>query len=141
MPTAEGISYMVSSVCDQNTGFDSANPDNVATLPISLDGQWITFTLSNGIIATLRTSGTEPKLKYYVEYCGKPGENRYSLICKRRIIKAEMSRHLDIHRIISFLLNLLYRSRDAVKALLKSIVGGIIAEFIQPEENNLILKQ
>ena len=139
---------MISSVCDQNTGFDSANPDNVATLPISLDGQWITFTLSNGIVATLRTSGTEPKLKYYVEYCGRPGENRYTLVCKQHITKAEMSRHLDIHRTISligyYLITLLLnprRSRDAVKALLKSIVSGIIDEFIQPEENNLVLKQ
>ena len=68
---------MIASVCDQNTGFDSANPDHVAALPVSLDGDWITFTLNNGIVVTLRTSGTEPKLKYYVEYCGKPGDNKY----------------------------------------------------------------
>ena len=33
----------------------------------------ITFWLENGIVITLRTSGTEPKLKYYTEYCAKPG--------------------------------------------------------------------
>lgn len=76
VPTAGGISYMIASVRDQNTGFDSANPDGVARLPVSRDGEWITFTLHNGIVVTLRTSGTEPKLKYYVEYCGKPGDNR-----------------------------------------------------------------
>ena len=76
VPTAGGISYMIASVRDQNTGFDSANPDGVATLPVSRDGEWITFTLHNGIVVTLRTSGTEPKLKYYVEYVGKPGDNR-----------------------------------------------------------------
>ena len=36
----------------------------------------LTFTLDNGVVGTLRTSGTEPKLKYYVEYCGDPAETR-----------------------------------------------------------------
>ena len=40
------------------------------------DGEWITLTLHNGIVVTLPTSGTEPKLKYYVEYVGKPGDKR-----------------------------------------------------------------
>lgn len=34
----------------------------------------ITFTFEEGIVATLRTSGTEPKIKYYTEICGKPGK-------------------------------------------------------------------
>ena len=51
-------------------------PDGVAALPVSRDGEWITLTLHNGIVVTLRTSGTEPKLKYYVEFVGKPGDNR-----------------------------------------------------------------
>lgn len=33
----------------------------------------ITFTLHNGLVATLRTSGTEPKIKCYAEYCAAPG--------------------------------------------------------------------
>lgn len=33
----------------------------------------ITFTLQNGLVATLRTSGTEPKIKCYAEYCAPPG--------------------------------------------------------------------
>jgi hypothetical protein len=31
----------------------------------------ITFWLDNGVVITLRTSGTEPKIKYYTEYCAK----------------------------------------------------------------------
>lgn len=38
----------------------------------------ITFTFSNGGVATVRTSGTEPKIKYYIELCAPPG-NRYGL--------------------------------------------------------------
>ncbi len=35
----------------------------------------ITFTFANGCVATLRTSGTEPKIKYYVElHGGDPAE-------------------------------------------------------------------
>ena len=36
--------------------------------------QLITFTLNNGAIFTLRTSGTEPKIKYYVEVHSKAEE-------------------------------------------------------------------
>jgi len=32
----------------------------------------ITFWLENGVVITLRTSGTEPKLKYYTEFCASP---------------------------------------------------------------------
>ena len=33
----------------------------------------ITYTFVNGCVLTLRTSGTEPKIKYYSEMQGKPG--------------------------------------------------------------------
>lgn len=39
-------------------------------LPISSSTHMITFTFENGTVATLRGSGTEPKLKYYVELGG-----------------------------------------------------------------------
>lgn len=38
----------------------------------------ITFTLENGVVATLRTSGTEPKIKYYTEFCAAPGKSEVS---------------------------------------------------------------
>lgn len=56
------------------TGYDNTKPDNKATLPISKSSQMITFTFKNGLVTTLRTSGTEPKIKYYNELCGEPGE-------------------------------------------------------------------
>lgn len=43
-------------------------------LPVSRSSQMITFTLQNGVVATLRTSGTEPKIKYYTEFCAAPGK-------------------------------------------------------------------
>lgn len=40
---------------------------------MSKSSQMITFTFQNGCVATLRTSGTEPKIKYYAEMCALPG--------------------------------------------------------------------
>lgn len=42
-------------------------------LPVSRNSQMLTFTFQNGCVATLRTSGTEPKIKYYAEMCALPG--------------------------------------------------------------------
>ncbi|KAJ8960674.1 hypothetical protein NQ314_006043 [Rhamnusium bicolor] len=53
--------------------FDGENtPDNRAVLPVSSNSEMITFHFSNGLVCTLRTSGTEPKIKYYTEFCASP---------------------------------------------------------------------
>jgi len=56
---------------DLTTGFYSS--DRIGVLPTSKSSHMITFWLENGMVITLRTSGTEPKIKYYTEYCAKPG--------------------------------------------------------------------
>lgn len=66
---------MIRSVRDLTTGIDTAQPDNRAILPVSKSSQMITFSFENGVMLTLRTSGTEPKIKYYTEMCAKP-ENK-----------------------------------------------------------------
>jgi phosphomannomutase len=45
-------------------------PDQKTVLPASTSSQHLTFTFRNGCVANLRGSGTEPKLKYYVELHG-----------------------------------------------------------------------
>lgn len=74
--------FKVVSVRDLTTGYDSSTDDNKAVFPSDPGSQMITFTFSNGVIATLRTSGTEPKLKYYAEYCGSPEETDWNRIEK-----------------------------------------------------------
>lgn len=64
--------YVITSVRDLTTGYDNNQHDNKAILPVSTDTQMITFQFSNGLICTLRTSGTEPKIKYYTEFCADP---------------------------------------------------------------------
>ncbi|KAG7206609.1 hypothetical protein KM043_000291 [Ampulex compressa] len=69
-----GGKYEITGVRDLTTGYDSARPGNKAVLPVSKSSQMITFTFANGLVATLRTSGTEPKIKYYCELCASTEE-------------------------------------------------------------------
>ncbi|KAI5752952.1 hypothetical protein M8J77_022222 [Diaphorina citri] len=64
--------YSVTRVRDLTTGYDSGTADHKATLPTSKSSEMITFTFDNGLVATLRTSGTEPKIKYYTELVASP---------------------------------------------------------------------
>ncbi|XP_060939848.1 phosphoglucomutase-2 [Limanda limanda] len=67
--------FSISAVRDLTTGYDSNQPDKKAVLPTSSTSQMITFSFSNGGVATMRTSGTEPKIKYYTELCAAPGNS------------------------------------------------------------------
>ncbi|XP_063061690.1 glucose 1,6-bisphosphate synthase [Engraulis encrasicolus] len=67
--------HNIINIRDVTTGYDSSQPDQKCVLPVSKSSQMVTFTLQNGIVATLRTSGTEPKIKYYTEFCAPPGKS------------------------------------------------------------------
>lgn len=67
--------YSITHVRDVTTGYDSSHPDKRCVLPVTKSSQMVTFTLQNGVVATLRTSGTEPKIKYYTEFCASPGKS------------------------------------------------------------------
>ncbi|KAL7076495.1 hypothetical protein ACQ4LE_004356 [Meloidogyne hapla] len=71
--------YVVKYVRDLNTGFDSSQPNNKAILPLSTTSDMITFTLTSGSLVTLRASGTEPKIKYYIELQTEPGKTENDL--------------------------------------------------------------
>ncbi|KAI9592253.1 hypothetical protein BDF19DRAFT_484580 [Syncephalis fuscata] len=60
----------VAYIRDLTIGYDSSQPDGRPTLPVSSSAQMITFQLENGCSITLRTSGTEPKIKWYIEHYG-----------------------------------------------------------------------
>ncbi|KAK5904134.1 hypothetical protein CesoFtcFv8_005727 [Champsocephalus esox] len=72
----------VANVRDVTTGYDSSRADRTCVLPVTRSGHMITFTLQNGVVATLRTSGTEPKIKYYTEYCAAPGTSEAAALQK-----------------------------------------------------------
>jgi len=64
--------YSIAHVRDLTAGYDSETPDHKPLLPTSKSSQMITFKFENGCVATLRTSGTEPKIKYYAEHRPDP---------------------------------------------------------------------
>lgn len=69
-PTSVGP-FKVSGIRDlTDQGYDSSYPDKKPVLPTG-SSQMITFTFEEGV-ATIRTSGTEPKIKYYTEVRPKP---------------------------------------------------------------------
>lgn len=72
--SVKGDEYTIKYVRDLTTGVDTSQPDGKAVLPTSKSSQMITFTFDNGVVLTLRTSGTEPKIKYYAEMCAQPGD-------------------------------------------------------------------
>ncbi|XP_048244066.1 phosphoglucomutase-2-like isoform X2 [Haliotis rufescens] len=66
-------------------GYDNSQPDNVPILPTSKSSEMITFTFENGCVATLRTSGTEPKIKYYTEHKPDPTKGMDREAAKREL--------------------------------------------------------
>uniref|UniRef100_A0A8C9U6D4 Phosphoglucomutase 2-like 1 n=1 Tax=Scleropages formosus TaxID=113540 RepID=A0A8C9U6D4_SCLFO len=76
-PDSCGV-YRITHIRDVTTGYDSSQPDHKCVLPLTKNSQMVTFTFHSGIVATLRTSGTEPKIKYYTEFCALPGKRDVS---------------------------------------------------------------
>ncbi|MFH4975862.1 hypothetical protein AB6A40_002571 [Gnathostoma spinigerum] len=71
--------YPVKYVRDLNVMYDNEQPGNKPVLPESTSSDMITFTLTNGSLATIRASGTEPKIKYYIELKTPPGKEEKDL--------------------------------------------------------------
>eukprot|EP00126_Sphaerothecum_destruens_P010921 Sdes_comp20824_c0_seq2m17384 len=63
--------YKIAGIRDLTAGYDSRYEDKKPRLPVSKTSQMITFYFENHCVLTLRTSGTEPKIKYYSELPGK----------------------------------------------------------------------
>jgi phosphoglucomutase len=52
---------------DLTRGYDSATADHIPHLPVSSESQMITCELEDQVFFTVRGSGTEPKIKLYIE--------------------------------------------------------------------------
>ncbi|KAF1963639.1 hypothetical protein CC80DRAFT_541557 [Byssothecium circinans] len=59
---------------DLTVGYDSKSDDHVPDLPTDPTAQMITCELDSGARFTVRGSGTEPKIKLYIECVGKSSE-------------------------------------------------------------------
>jgi Phosphoglucomutase/phosphomannomutase, C-terminal domain len=69
----------VVDVLDLGMGLDTRQPDKRPALPWSPGDLMTTFSLADGSFVTLRASGTEPKLKYYLEVWSGHGLNMVPL--------------------------------------------------------------
>ena len=67
--------FAVTRVRDLNLGYDSAQADEKPTLPTSSSSFMVSFFVGDEISFTIRTSGTEPKIKYYSEIVAPLGEH------------------------------------------------------------------
>ncbi|KHN72132.1 Phosphoglucomutase-2 [Toxocara canis] len=72
--------HSVKYVRDLTIGYDNEQPGNKPVLPLSTSSEMITFTLADGSWATVRASGTEPKIKYYIELKTAPGKEEKDLV-------------------------------------------------------------
>ena len=59
--------YTVTRIKDVSLGYDSDSGGEPEDKLVSPSSEMITFELANSTVMTLRGSGTEPKLKYYIE--------------------------------------------------------------------------
>lgn len=73
-PTTVGPFKVVSVRDLTGNGYDSSQPDKKPILPTSSSSEMITFQFDHDCVATIRTSGTEPKIKYYSEISTNPNE-------------------------------------------------------------------
>ncbi|KAF7657602.1 hypothetical protein LDENG_00024760 [Lucifuga dentata] len=92
--------YSIVHIRDVTTGYDSSQPDLRCVLPVTRSSQMITFVLKNGVVATLRSSGTEPKIKYYTELCAPPGKSDVTCLEAelRKVIAALLEEFLEPER-------------------------------------------
>jgi phosphoglucomutase/phosphoglucomutase/phosphopentomutase len=65
---------VVTRTVDVTTGYDSGSSTGKGELPTTPGSHMVMFTFDNGVSVTLRTSGTEPKIKFYTELAGSGGQ-------------------------------------------------------------------
>ncbi|KAG9514698.1 phosphoglucomutase-2, partial [Aureobasidium melanogenum] len=70
---------------DLTIGYDSATPDNKPTLPVDKGSQMISCELAGNVHLTVRGSGTEPKIKFYIE--GSAGSSREAKASAQEVLE------------------------------------------------------
>ena len=76
--------FKITRIKDVSLNYDSKVDEIPEDRIIPPSSEMITFELDNSIVATLRGSGTEPKLKYYIEATGKTMEE-----CRSKALAVE----------------------------------------------------
>ncbi|KAL3477812.1 hypothetical protein BJX99DRAFT_269685 [Aspergillus californicus] len=66
---------------DMTEGFDSGTEDQKPKLPADKSSQMLTLWLDREVRFTIRASGTEAKVKFYIESCGSSREQAIDAVC------------------------------------------------------------
>lgn len=84
-------------VRDLNRGYDSSTTDKKPTLPTSTSSFMLTLYFANGSVITFRTSGTEPKIKYYSEMVADPSQKDWNQVKEshRSLVEAAVEAVLE----------------------------------------------
>lgn len=124
--------FPIASVRDLTTGIDTSQPDGQTLLPSSKSSEMITFSFENGAVITLRTSGTEPKIKYYAEMCAKPEEKYVAWMAGKTIYRLTLCFYLYMYKFCC------YRNWDELRATLRELIDATVLELLEPEKNKII---
>lgn len=101
--------YKVKRIRDLNNDYDSGTKDHKPTLPSTSSSYMITFFIDSDITLTIRTSGTEPKIKYYSEIISK--------------LSKDVARHNE--------------EKEIARVRLAKLVQSVINDCLKPELYNL----
>ncbi|KAL2816798.1 hypothetical protein BDW59DRAFT_136292 [Aspergillus cavernicola] len=66
---------------DMTEGYDSGTDDQAPKLPADKSSQMLTLWLDREVRFTIRASGTEAKVKFYIESCGSSREQATDAVC------------------------------------------------------------
>ncbi|KAK2759859.1 Phosphoglucomutase-3 [Arachnomyces sp. PD_36] len=73
--------FAIQRLRDMTEEYDSGTTGNKPALPIDPSSQMLTLWLDRGVRFTLRASGTEPKVKIYIESCRDSREDAAKTVC------------------------------------------------------------
>lgn len=80
----------VSYIRDVTLGKDFNTPAGTDPLPATPGSEMLMFSFENNVTVTLRTSGTEPKIKYYIEMGGRPGMSKDDVAGELKVFSEEV---------------------------------------------------
>ncbi|KAK2747909.1 Phosphoglucomutase-3 [Myotisia sp. PD_48] len=73
--------YPITRWRDATNGYDSGTDDKKSSLPVDPTSQMLTVWAHPGVRFTLRGSGTEPKVKIYIESCSDSDKDAVEAVC------------------------------------------------------------
>ncbi|GAA5986375.1 hypothetical protein JCM11641_005360 [Rhodosporidiobolus odoratus] len=100
-PTATLGPFPLTYLRDLTVGYDSSTVENKPTLPVDPSAQMISFRVGGEgereedkivVEGTVRTSGTEPKIKFYLEASGTPSIPRPAIRAKLEQVREALGR-------------------------------------------------